>query len=186
MSRRRVNVSLTIHFINLLMKPCRQAWRQNPSRFPAAVSIPRIGGAPARKATACSTTFSITSRTSASGRCGSRSRTARAHAFATPCRPGRAISPPCMTSSCATFSLTPPAIRIPASWAGCMAAATSPGMLAEMLAAGLNANLGGRDHMPIEVERQIAHWLRQLFEFPRHRQRAVRHRHVDGQSASAC
>jgi aromatic-L-amino-acid decarboxylase len=41
-----------------------------------------------------------------------------------------------------------------------------PGMLAEMLAAGLNANLGGRDHMPIEVERQITHWLRQLFEFP--------------------
>ena len=41
-----------------------------------------------------------------------------------------------------------------------------PGMLAEMLAAGLNANLGGRDHMPIEVERQIVHWLRQLFGFP--------------------
>ncbi len=41
-----------------------------------------------------------------------------------------------------------------------------PGMLAEMLAAGLNANLGGRDHMPIEVERQITHWLRQLFGFP--------------------
>ncbi|HZL61778.1 MAG TPA: aminotransferase class V-fold PLP-dependent enzyme [Pseudolabrys sp.] len=41
-----------------------------------------------------------------------------------------------------------------------------PGMLAEMLAAGLNANLGGRDHMPIEVERQITHWLRQLFDFP--------------------
>jgi aromatic-L-amino-acid/L-tryptophan decarboxylase len=41
-----------------------------------------------------------------------------------------------------------------------------PGMLAEMLAAGLNANLGGRDHMPIEVERQITDWLRQLFEFP--------------------
>ena len=42
-----------------------------------------------------------------------------------------------------------------------------PGMLAEMLAAGLNANLGGRDHMPIEVERQIVHWLRQLFDFPK-------------------
>ncbi len=41
-----------------------------------------------------------------------------------------------------------------------------PGMLAEMLAAGLNANLGGRDHMPIEVERQITYWLRKLFEFP--------------------
>src|SRR6185312_10272513 len=40
------------------------------------------------------------------------------------------------------------------------------GMLAEMLAAGLNANLGGRDHMPIEVERQIVHWMRRLFGFP--------------------
>jgi aromatic-L-amino-acid/L-tryptophan decarboxylase len=40
------------------------------------------------------------------------------------------------------------------------------GMLAEMLAAGLNANLGGRDHVPIEVERQITHWMRELFGFP--------------------
>jgi glutamate/tyrosine decarboxylase-like PLP-dependent enzyme len=40
------------------------------------------------------------------------------------------------------------------------------GMLAEMLAAGLNANLGGRDHVPIEVERQIVEWTRQMFGFP--------------------
>jgi aromatic-L-amino-acid decarboxylase len=40
------------------------------------------------------------------------------------------------------------------------------GMLAEMLAAGLNANCGGRDHMPIEVERQILRWVRTLFQFP--------------------
>lgn len=40
------------------------------------------------------------------------------------------------------------------------------GMLAEMLAAGLNANLGGRDHAPIEVERQIVAWMRELFGFP--------------------
>jgi len=40
------------------------------------------------------------------------------------------------------------------------------GMLAEMLAAGLNANLGGRDHVPIEVERQIVLWMRDLFDFP--------------------
>ncbi len=40
------------------------------------------------------------------------------------------------------------------------------GMLSEMLAGGLNANLGGRDHMPIEVERQVAEWVRQLFGFP--------------------
>jgi aromatic-L-amino-acid decarboxylase len=43
---------------------------------------------------------------------------------------------------------------------------TAVGMLAEMLAAGLNANLGGRDHIPIEVESQIVEWTRQMFGFP--------------------
>ncbi|HYL80268.1 MAG TPA: pyridoxal-dependent decarboxylase, partial [Candidatus Acidoferrum sp.] len=43
---------------------------------------------------------------------------------------------------------------------------TPVGMLAEMLAAGLNANCGGRDHVPIEVERQIVRWARELFGFP--------------------
>ena len=43
---------------------------------------------------------------------------------------------------------------------------TPVGMLAEMLAAGLNANLGGRDQIPIEVERQILSWVRELFGFP--------------------
>jgi aromatic-L-amino-acid/L-tryptophan decarboxylase len=43
---------------------------------------------------------------------------------------------------------------------------TAVGMLAEMLAAGLNANLGGRDHIPVEVERQIVEWMRQMFGFP--------------------
>lgn len=40
------------------------------------------------------------------------------------------------------------------------------GMLAEMLAAGLNANLGGRDHAPIEVEHQLTEWMREIFGFP--------------------
>lgn len=40
------------------------------------------------------------------------------------------------------------------------------GVLGEMLAAGLNANLGGRDHIPIEVERQITRWVGNLFGFP--------------------
>ncbi len=40
------------------------------------------------------------------------------------------------------------------------------GMLAEMLAAGLNANLGGREQMPILVERQVVQWMRELFRFP--------------------
>jgi glutamate/tyrosine decarboxylase-like PLP-dependent enzyme len=43
---------------------------------------------------------------------------------------------------------------------------TATGMIAEMLAGGLNANLGGRDHAPIEVERQVVAWMRQLFDFP--------------------
>lgn len=43
---------------------------------------------------------------------------------------------------------------------------TAVGMLAEMLAAGLNANLGGRDHVPIEVERQVVAWVREMFGFP--------------------
>jgi len=43
---------------------------------------------------------------------------------------------------------------------------TPVGMLAEMLAAGLNANLGGRDHIPIEVERQIVQWMQRIFGFP--------------------
>ena len=43
---------------------------------------------------------------------------------------------------------------------------TPVGMLAEMLAAGLNANLGGRDHTSIEVERQVVRWVRELFGFP--------------------
>ena len=43
---------------------------------------------------------------------------------------------------------------------------TPVGMLAEMLAAGLNANCGGRDQIPVEVERQIVRWVRELFHFP--------------------
>jgi len=45
-------------------------------------------------------------------------------------------------------------------------AGTPVGMLAEMLAAGLNPNCGGRDHAAIEVERQITEWARGIFDFP--------------------
>jgi glutamate/tyrosine decarboxylase-like PLP-dependent enzyme len=43
---------------------------------------------------------------------------------------------------------------------------TVVGMLAEMLSAGMNANLGGRDHMPLEVEQQVLAWTRDIFGFP--------------------
>lgn len=43
----------------------------------------------------------------------------------------------------------------------------TPGnIIAELLAASMNANLGGRDHGPIYVERQVIEWCRQLFDFP--------------------
>ena len=40
------------------------------------------------------------------------------------------------------------------------------GMLAGMMAAGLNANVGGRDQIPLDVERQVTRWMRDLFGFP--------------------
>ncbi|GBR08379.1 pyridoxal phosphate-dependent decarboxylase family protein [Acetobacter oeni] len=43
---------------------------------------------------------------------------------------------------------------------------TAIGMLAEMLAAGLNANLGGRDHAPVEVERMVIRWAATVMGLP--------------------
>jgi glutamate/tyrosine decarboxylase-like PLP-dependent enzyme len=43
---------------------------------------------------------------------------------------------------------------------------TPVGMVADMLAGGLNANVGGRDQMPLEVEAQVVRWMRDLFAFP--------------------
>jgi glutamate/tyrosine decarboxylase-like PLP-dependent enzyme len=40
------------------------------------------------------------------------------------------------------------------------------GMLAELLAGGLNANLGGRDQAPVEVERQVIRWSAEMLGFP--------------------
>jgi aromatic-L-amino-acid/L-tryptophan decarboxylase len=47
-------------------------------------------------------------------------------------------------------------------------AGTPVGVLGEMLAAGLNANCGGRDHAGIEVERQVTRWVAEMFGFPSH------------------
>lgn len=45
-------------------------------------------------------------------------------------------------------------------------AGTPVGMIAEMLAAGLNANCGGRNHIGLDVERQVTRWMAQAFGFP--------------------
>lgn len=43
----------------------------------------------------------------------------------------------------------------------------TPGnLLADITAAALNANLGGRDHGAMYVEKQVVNWCRELFEFP--------------------
>ena len=45
-------------------------------------------------------------------------------------------------------------------------AGTPAGVVAELIAAGLNANCGGRDHIGPIVERQIAAWAAEAFGFP--------------------
>jgi glutamate/tyrosine decarboxylase-like PLP-dependent enzyme len=45
-------------------------------------------------------------------------------------------------------------------------AGTPVGMVAEMIAATLNANVGGRDHGAIYVERQVIDWCREVFGLP--------------------
>ena len=43
---------------------------------------------------------------------------------------------------------------------------TAQGMLADMLAAGLNANVGGRNHIPVDIEHMVIRWVTQIFHFP--------------------
>jgi glutamate/tyrosine decarboxylase-like PLP-dependent enzyme len=45
-------------------------------------------------------------------------------------------------------------------------AGTPVGMVAEMVAAGLNMNCGGRDHIGLEVEKQIVRWMSEALGYP--------------------
>jgi aromatic-L-amino-acid/L-tryptophan decarboxylase len=45
-------------------------------------------------------------------------------------------------------------------------AGTPAGILAEMLAAGMNANVGGRDHAAVEIERRVIRWWCEVFGLP--------------------
>ncbi len=54
----------------------------------------------------------------------------------------------------------------PRFWGWVHGSGTASGVLAELVAAAINANCGGRDHGAIYVERQVIEWCRQLFDFP--------------------
>lgn len=54
----------------------------------------------------------------------------------------------------------------PRFWGWVMGNGTALGMLAEMLAAGMNPNMGGGEHVGIYVERQVIDWTKELLEFP--------------------
>ncbi|WP_428539301.1 pyridoxal phosphate-dependent decarboxylase family protein [Profundibacter sp.] len=45
-------------------------------------------------------------------------------------------------------------------------AGAASGLIAEIAASAMNANLGGRDHGAIYVEKQVVDWVRQMFGFP--------------------
>ncbi|MFT7522942.1 MAG: aromatic-L-amino-acid decarboxylase [Candidatus Paceibacteria bacterium] len=45
-------------------------------------------------------------------------------------------------------------------------AGTPDGVIPDIFAAAMNANLGGRDHVANEVEKLVINWVRQMFEFP--------------------
>ena len=54
----------------------------------------------------------------------------------------------------------------PRFWGWVHGSGTAGGVLAELLAAAMNANCGGRDHGATYVERQVIEWCRQLFDLP--------------------
>ena len=54
----------------------------------------------------------------------------------------------------------------PRFWGWVMGTGTSTGMLAEMLAAGMNPNVGGTDHIANYVEAQVIEWFIEAFGFP--------------------
>src|SRR3954451_10274947 len=107
-----------------------------------------------------------TPKTSGIARYGSRYLMKFAPGFAPSSREALPISPTCIGSSPNSLFLFSTGNVHPGFMGWVHGGGTPVVMLAEMLAAGLNANLGGRDHVPIEVERQIVEWMRQLFGFP--------------------
>jgi len=53
----------------------------------------------------------------------------------------------------------------PRFWAWVQGSGTAEGMLADMLASGMNANVSIGDHMPMYVEQQVLNWSKEIFGF---------------------
>ena len=54
----------------------------------------------------------------------------------------------------------------PRFWSWVEGGGTPFGMLADMLASGMNANLAIGNHMPVYIERQVLEWSKEIFGFP--------------------
>src|SRR4029453_16371891 len=54
----------------------------------------------------------------------------------------------------------------PRFWGWVQGTGTPPGLMADMLASGLNAHLAGFDQAPAEVEHQVLRWLTELMGMP--------------------
>jgi len=54
----------------------------------------------------------------------------------------------------------------PRFWGWVHGTGTAGGMIAELLAASMNSNLGGRDHGAVYVEQQVINWCKEIFSFP--------------------
>src|SRR5688500_13365557 len=54
----------------------------------------------------------------------------------------------------------------PRFWGWVMGNGTPLGMMAEMLAAGINPNMGGGDHAGSRVELQVIDWCKEMFGYP--------------------
>ena len=69
----------------------------------------------------------------------------------------------------------------PRFWAWVQGCGTPFGMLADMLASGMNPNLAIGDHSPVYVEHQVLNWSKELFGFPLSGQRSSYQRSLDRQ-----
>ena len=80
----------------------------------------------------------------------------------------RAPADPAAVYAAFTAQIAPYAVdnRHPRFFGWVHGAGTPAGILAEMLAAGMNANVGGRDHAAVEIERRVIRWWCEVFGLP--------------------